>query len=63
VFFIVALTGIPTRGQGVRHVEIFIGTILASNFNEIDPGMRLGPHRKVDGICGLVMGCHTQKEE
>jgi hypothetical protein len=25
--------------------------------------MRLGPHGKVDGLCGLVMGCHTHKEE
>jgi hypothetical protein len=61
--FFVALGGIPTRGQGVRHVGIFVGTILSFHFSEISLGMRLGPHGKVDGICGLVMGCHTHKEE
>jgi hypothetical protein len=45
------------------HVGIFIGTILAFNLSEIGPGMRSGPQGKVDGICGLVMGCHTHKEE
>jgi hypothetical protein len=62
LLFIVALRGIPTRGQGVRHVGIFIRTILASLFfSEIDLELMLGPHEKVDGICGIVMGFHTQK--
>jgi hypothetical protein len=26
-------------------------------------GMRLGPHGLVDGLCGLVLGFHTHKEE
>jgi hypothetical protein len=60
---IVASGGIPTRGQGVRHVGIFVGTSLAFRFSEIGPGMRLGPHGKVDGLCGLVWGCHTHKED
>jgi hypothetical protein len=25
------------------------------------PGMRIGPHGKFDGVCRLVMGCHTHK--
>jgi hypothetical protein len=60
---IVASGGIPTRGQGVKHVGIFVGTHLSFRFSEIDLGMRLGSHGKVDGLCGLVMGCHTHKEE
>ena len=56
MLFIVALRGIPTRGQGVMHV----GTKLDFYFNEIFLGMRPGPHGKVDGIFGLVMGCHPQ---
>jgi hypothetical protein len=62
MLFFVALGGIPTRGQGVRDVGIFIGTRLAFCFSEIDPRMRLGPQGKVDGLCGLVMGCPTHKE-
>jgi hypothetical protein len=34
---IVASGGIPTRGQGVKHVGIFVGTILAFCFSEIGP--------------------------
>jgi hypothetical protein len=63
VLFIVVSGDIPTKGQGVKHVGIFIGTKLALCFNEIVLEMRLGPHGKVDGFCGLVMGCHTHKEE
>jgi hypothetical protein len=59
----VASGGIPTRGQGVRHVGIFVGTRLAFRFSEIGLGMRLGPHGQVDGLCGLVLGFHTHKEE
>jgi hypothetical protein len=59
----VALIGIPTRGQGVRHMGIFVSTRLSFHLSKIGLGMRLGPHEKVDGICGLVMGCHTHKEE
>jgi hypothetical protein len=34
---IVASRGIPTKGQGVRHVRIFVGTDLSFCFSEIDP--------------------------
>jgi hypothetical protein len=44
-------------------VEIFIGTKLDFCFSEINLGMRSGPYGKVDGLCGLVMGCHTHKED
>jgi hypothetical protein len=59
----VASGGIPTRGQGVQNVGIVVGTRLAFRFSEIDLGMRLGPHGKVDWLCGLVWGCHTHKED
>jgi hypothetical protein len=49
--------------QGVIHVGIFIGTILSFRFNEIFLRMRLGPHGKVYGLCWIVMGCHTHKDE
>jgi hypothetical protein len=62
VLIFVAFGGIPTRGQGVMHVGISVGTRLAFRFNEIGPGMRLGPHGQFDWICGLVMVCHTHKE-
>ena len=62
-FDFVASRGIPTRGQGVRHVGIFVGTKSTFHFSEIDIRMRLGPLAKVDGLCGLVWGCHTHKEE
>jgi hypothetical protein len=54
---------IPIRGRGVRHVEIFVGTISTFYFSEIGLGMRLGPHGQADGLCGLVLGFHTHKEE
>ena len=60
---IVALICIPIRGQGVMHVGIFIETTLAFCFSEISPKMRLRPHGKVDGICGLISWCHTHKED
>jgi hypothetical protein len=60
--FIVASRGIPTRGQGVKNVEIVVGTSLSFLFSEIDLEMRLGPHGQFDGICGLVMGFHTHKK-
>jgi hypothetical protein len=44
-------------------VGIFIGTSLAFCFSENTVGMRLGPHGKSDGLCGLVLGFHTNKEE
>jgi hypothetical protein len=59
----VASGGIPTRGCGVRHVGIFIGTKLLFPFSEHSIGMRLGPHWLVDEICGLMLGFHTHKEE
>jgi hypothetical protein len=59
----VASGGIPTRGHGVRHVGIFVGTRLAFRFSENTLGMTLGPHGEVDGLFGLVLGFHTHKEE
>jgi hypothetical protein len=41
----------------------FVGTSLAFRFSEIGPRMRLGPHGQGDGLCGLVWGCHTHKED
>jgi hypothetical protein len=59
----VASGGIPTRGQGVRHVGIFVGTRLVFRFSELGPRMRPGPHGQDDRFCGLVWGCHTHKED
>jgi hypothetical protein len=59
----VASGNIPTRGHGVRHVGIFVGTKLHLLFSENTLGMRLGPHGLVDGIFGLVLGFHSHKEE
>jgi hypothetical protein len=59
----VASGGIPTRGHGVRHVGIFVGTRLLFRFSENALGMKLGLHGLGDGLCGLVLGCHTHKEE
>ena len=50
----VASGGIPTQGQSVRHVGIFIGIGLAFRISEIGLGMRLGPYGQVVGLCGLV---------
>jgi hypothetical protein len=63
VLIFVASGGIPTRGQGARHVGIFVGTNFSFHFSEIGLRMRLGPHGQADEIFGLVMGCHTHKEE
>ena len=59
----VASRGIPTRGQGVMHVGIFVGISLAFRFSEIGLEMGLGPPEQVDGLCGFVWGCHTHKED
>jgi hypothetical protein len=59
----VASRDIPTRGQGVRHVGIFVGTRLHFHFSENGLGMRLGPHGQVDGLCGIVLSFHTHTEE
>jgi hypothetical protein len=53
---------IPTRGKGVRHVGIFVGIILAFRFGENPLGFGWGLHGFGDGICGLVLGIHTHKE-
>jgi hypothetical protein len=55
--------GIPTRGHGVRHVGIFVGTRLHLRFSENTLGIRLGPHGLGDGLCGVLLGFHTHKEE
>jgi hypothetical protein len=60
---IVALEGIPTRGQSIKNVRIFFGTILAFYFSEIILELRVGPHGKVDRIYGLVLGFHMHKED
>jgi hypothetical protein len=52
----VALGGIPTRGHGVRHVGIFVGTISHLCFSETALGMRLGPHGLLMGFVGLCWG-------
>jgi hypothetical protein len=59
----VASGGISTKGHGVRHVGIFIDTRLHLSFSKNTLGMRLGLHGFVDGLCGLVLGCHFHKEE
>jgi hypothetical protein len=59
----VASGGISTKGQGVKHVGIFVGTKSTFHFCEIGPRMRLGTRGQVDGPCGLVMGRHTHTEE
>jgi hypothetical protein len=59
----VAWEGVITRGQGARHVVIFIGTIFYFHFSEIGLEMKIGPHGKVDGISRFVWGCHTHKHE
>jgi hypothetical protein len=63
VEYFVASGGIPTRGHGVMHVGIFIGAILFFCFSENSLGMKLGIHGLDDEHCGLVLGCHTHKEE
>ena len=57
----VAQGGIPTRGQGVKHVGIFLGTKLAFFFSENLLGFEW-IHGFGDGICGLVSGLHTHKK-
>jgi len=56
LLFFVALGGIPTTGQGVRHVGIFVGKIFDFCSNEIGLEMRSGPHGQVDGLVGLRWG-------
>jgi hypothetical protein len=63
LLFVVASRGIPTRGQGVKHLVIFVGTRLAFGLSEINLEMRLGTHGQFYGLYGLVIGCHAHKEE
>jgi hypothetical protein len=62
VLIFVASEGIPTRGQGVRHVGIFVVTILSFHFGENPLGFERRIHGFGDGLCGLVLGLHTHKE-
>jgi hypothetical protein len=39
-----------------QHISILISV-------KSNPRMRLRTHEQVDGLCGLVIGCHTHKEE
>jgi len=55
--------GISTRGRGVKNVGILVGTRSSFCFSEIKLGMRSSPYGKFDGLCGLVLGFHTHKEE
>jgi hypothetical protein len=57
----VASEGIPTRGHGIGHMGLFVGTRLLFCFGENALGMKLGIHGLGDGRCGLVLGCHTHK--
>ena len=59
----VASGNIPTRGHGVRHVGIFVGTKLHFHFRENALGFVLGFHGFGNGLCGLVQGLHIHKEE
>jgi hypothetical protein len=59
----VASGGIPTSGLGVGHVGIFVGTTLDFCLVKTPLDWSLGLHGLVDGIWGLVLGCHTHKEE
>jgi hypothetical protein len=43
--------------------EFFVGTSFDFRLSEISLKMRLGPHGQVYGICGLVWGCYTHKED
>jgi hypothetical protein len=45
------------------HVGIFVGTRLHFRFNENALGFVLGLHGLGDGLCGLVLECHTHKKE
>ena len=57
----VASGGIPTRGQGARHVGIFFNTSFDFCFSELILEMRLGPHGKVDKIFGFLWGATPTK--
>jgi len=59
----VASGGISISGLGVGHVGIFVGTGLHFRFGKNSFGFVLGLHGFDDGICGLVLGLHTHKEE
>jgi hypothetical protein len=61
--FFVALGGIPTSIHGFRHVGIFFGTISQFVLSENTLGVELGIHGFGDGLCGIVLGFHTHKEE
>jgi hypothetical protein len=58
----VASGGISTRGQGVKHVGIFVDTRLTFWFGENPLGFEWGLHGFGDGIYVFVLGLHTHKE-
>jgi hypothetical protein len=43
--------------------ESLLAPRLLFRFSENALGMKLGLHGLGDGLCGLVLGCHTHKEE
>jgi hypothetical protein len=47
---------------GVGHVEIIMVTTSHFRFGENPLGMKLGLHGFGNGLCGFVMGLHTQKK-
>jgi hypothetical protein len=62
VLIFVASRGIPTRGRGVKHAEIFVGTILLFRFGKNAFGMRLGPLGLGWDLWACVGVSHPQKE-
>jgi hypothetical protein len=47
---------------GVGHVGIVVGTMSHFRFGENPLGFEWGIHGFGDGLCGLMLGLHTQKE-
>jgi hypothetical protein len=47
---------------GVEHVGIIMGITSHFQFGENPLGLDWGLHGFGDGLCGIVLGIHTQKE-